>query len=83
MSGPRKNNPDQTPRHNIPAPSSEAIEAPLRDLLSPVVPEQGLPLLVAAVLSRLWRQIPSLRALGRIWIVDGSTLEARFRQLKS
>jgi hypothetical protein len=165
MSRPRKNNPDHTRRHNMPAPSSEAIEAHLSDLLKPVVHEQlkyycqlglrqrilGLPLMVAAVLSLLWRQIPSVRELSRtlaredllwcravkvsqqalstrflefpasmfervlwalveelkqrwthrvvrplpasvawtfqwfehIWIVDGSTLEALFRKLKS
>lgn len=40
MSRPRKNNPDHTRRHNMPAPSSEAIEAYLGDLLSPLVDKQ-------------------------------------------
>ncbi len=166
MSRPRKNNPNHVRRHNMPAPSSEAIEAHERlveacgsraiEILSPVraAPRRilGLPLMVAAVLSLLWRQIPSVRELGRtlaredllwcravkvsqqalstrflefpasmfeqvlwalvggvkrrwthrvvrplpasvalwtfqrfdhIWIVDGSTLEALFRKLKS
>jgi len=149
----------------MPAPSNEAIEAHLNDLLSPLVHKQlscyrqlgrrdrilGLPLMVAAVLTLLWRQMPSVRELSRalaredllwcqavkvsqqalskrflefpaemfeqvlwalvvqlkrrfltrrnrplppsiawtqqrfqqIWIVDGSTLEALFRKLKS
>ena len=149
----------------MPAPSNEAIEAHLSDLLKPLVHNQlgyyrqlglrsrilGLPLMVAAVLTLLWRQVPSVRELSRalaredllwckavnvsqqalskrflefphvmfekvlwalvvelkrrwitrrhrplppsiawtkqrfkhIWIVDGSTLEALFRKLKS
>lgn len=80
MSRPRKNNPDHTRRHNMPAPSSEAIEAYLGELLSPLVYKQltfyrqlgrrdrilGLPLMVAAVLTMLWRQVPSVRELCRL-----------------
>jgi hypothetical protein len=63
----------------MPAPSNEAIEAHLNDLLSPLVHKQlscyrqlgrrdrilGLPLMVAAVLTLLWRQMPSVRELSR------------------
>jgi len=77
MSRSRKNNPDHTRRHNMPAPSNLRVEAHLSDLLKPLVHNQlgyyrqlglrarilGLPLMVAAVLTLLWRQIPSVREL--------------------
>lgn len=79
MSRSRNSNPDHTRRHNMPAPSNEAIEAHISDLLKPLVHNQlgyyrqlglrsrilGLPLMVAAVLTLLWRQVPSVRELSR------------------
>jgi hypothetical protein len=89
----------------MPAPSNEAIEAHLSDLLKPLVHHQlgyyrqlglrarilGLPLMVAAVLTLLWRQVPSVRELdsgfgsGRLTVVQSgecistSSLQEIFR----
>ncbi len=73
-------NPDHIRRRNMPAPSSEVVEAHLQELLSPAVYSQlnsyrqlglrerilSLPLMVAAVLTLLWRQVPSVHELTRV-----------------
>lgn len=73
-------NPDHVRRRNVPAPSNEAIEARLMKLLTPAVAGQmayyrqlkmrsrilTLPLMVAAVLTLLWRQVPSVHELTRM-----------------
>ena len=64
----------------MPAPSSAAVEAHLHDLLKPIVFSQlndyrqlglrerilTLPLMVAVVLTLLWRQVPSVHELTRL-----------------
>ena len=77
----RKNrNPDHVRRKNVPGPDNEAIEAQLSDLVSPALANQlayyrqlglrsrilNLPLMVAAVLTMLWRQVPSVHELTRL-----------------
>jgi hypothetical protein len=73
-------NPDHVRRKNVPGPDNEAIEAQLSDLISPAVANQqayyrqlglrsrvlNLPLMVAAVLTMLWRQVPSVHELTRM-----------------
>ena len=73
-------NPDHVRRRNVPGPDNEVIEARLMDLISPAVANQmayyrqlglrsrilNLPLMVAAVLTILWRQVPSVRELTRM-----------------
>jgi hypothetical protein len=73
-------NPDHVRRKNVPGPDNEAIEAQLTDLVSPAVANQlayyrqlglrsrilNLPLMVAAVLTILWRQVPSVHELTRM-----------------
>lgn len=73
-------NPDHVRRKNVPGPDNEAIEAQLTDLVSPAVATQlayyrqlglrsrilNLPLMVAAVLTILWRQVPSVHELTRM-----------------
>lgn len=73
-------NPDHIRRRNMPAPKSEEFEAHLQELLSPSVYSQlnyyrqlglrerilSLPLMVAAVLTLLWRQVPSVHELTRL-----------------
>ena len=86
-------NPDHIRDRNVPAPETEAIAARLQELLSPLVYNQlgyyqqlglrsrilGLPLMMAAVLTLLWRQVPSVRELSRMLLredlprVSGST----------
>jgi len=72
-------NPDHIRRRNVPAPDNEAIDEHLRMLLSPVVYSQQayyrtlgmrsriltLPLMVAAVVTLLWKQVPSVNELTR------------------
>lgn len=72
-------NPDHIRRRNVPAPDNEAIDEHLRLLLSPVVYSQQayyrtlgmrsriltLPLMVAAVVTLLWKQVPSVNELTR------------------
>jgi hypothetical protein len=80
MTTKKPRNPDHVrPRHK-PGPSDEVIEAQLTELLTPVLYRQiayyrqlglrsrilGLPLMVAAVLSLLWRQVPSARELTKL-----------------
>lgn len=66
-------NPDPIRQRHRPAPDSAAITAHLNELLSPLVYQQlsyyrqlGLPLMLAAVLSLLWRQVPSVGELARL-----------------
>lgn len=73
-------NPDHVRRKNVPGPDNEAIEAQLTKLVSPAVANQmayyrqlglrsrilNLPLMVAAVLTILWRQVPSVHELTRM-----------------
>lgn len=73
-------NPDHIRRRNRPAPSSAVVEAHLNELLSPIIYRQlqeyrqlglrerilSLPLMVAAMLSLLWRQVPSVHELTRM-----------------
>jgi len=67
-------NPDHVRRVNVPGPQDEMLQAQFEELLSPAIYSQlayyrslklrdrilGLPLMVAAVLALLWRQIPSV-----------------------
>ena len=80
MSKRRTGNPDHIRDRNLPAPESEAIAKRLQELLTPLVYHQlnnyqqmglrarilGLPLMVAAVLTLIWRQVPSVRELSRM-----------------
>lgn len=73
-------NPDHVRRKNVPGPDNEVIEAQLTELVSPAVANQlayyrqlglrsrilNLPLMVAAVLTMLWRQVPSVHELTRM-----------------
>lgn len=73
-------NPDHVRRKNVPGPDNEVIEAKLNELISPAVANQlayyrqlglrsrilNLPLMVAAVLTMLWRQVPSVHELTRM-----------------
>ena len=76
----KSRNPDHVRRQNVPGPDNEVIEAQLLDLISPAVANQlayyrqlglrsrilNLPLMVAAVLTILWRQVSSVRELTRM-----------------
>lgn len=71
--------PDHIRRRNVPAPDNAAIDEHLRLLLSPVIYSQQayyrtlgmrdriltLPLMVAAVVTLLWKQVPSVSELTR------------------
>ena len=71
--------PDHIRRRNVPAPTNAALDEHLRLLLSPVVYSQQayyrtlgmrdriltLPLMVAAVVTLLWQQVPSVSELTR------------------
>jgi hypothetical protein len=73
-------NPDHVRRKNVPGPDNEVIEAQLSELISPAVTAQqayyrqlglrdrilNLPLMLAAVLTMLWRQVPSVHELTRM-----------------
>lgn len=73
-------NPDHVRRRNVPGPDNKAIEAHLTELLTPAIASQmayyrqlglrsrilTLPLMVAAVLTILWRQVPSVHELTRM-----------------
>jgi hypothetical protein len=70
----RPRNPDHVRRTNMPGPNNEAIQERLKSLLTPAVFGQwayyhslglrdrilSLPVMVAAVLTLLWRQVPSV-----------------------
>ena len=73
-------NPDHVRRRNAPALDNEAVKAQLTELLTPAVAGQmayyrqlgmrsrilTLPLMVAAVLTILWRQVPSVHELAKM-----------------
>ena len=73
-------NPDHIRKRNVPAPDNQALSNQIRELLSPIVYSQQayyqslgmreriltLPLMVAAVLTLLWRQVPSVNELTRM-----------------
>ena len=73
-------NPDHVRRHNRPSPNNEAIANQLEALLTPAIFAQqayyrqlglrdrilNLPLMVAAVLTLLWRQVPGVQELTRL-----------------
>jgi hypothetical protein len=72
-------NPDHVRRVNVPGPQDEILQAQFQELLSPAIYDQmayyrslklrdrilGLPLMIAAILTLLWRQIPSVCELAR------------------
>lgn len=76
----RKRNPDHVRPRNRPSASNEVIEEHMKELLSPSVFSQEayyrslglrsrlltLPLMVAAVLTLIWRQVPSVHELTRM-----------------
>lgn len=76
----KKNNPDHVRRRNRPTANDEVIEQQFKELLSPAVFSQEahyrslgmrsriltLPLMVAAILTLLWRQVPSVHELTRM-----------------
>ncbi len=78
----KKRNPDHIRRRQMPGPDNEAIEAQLTELISPALSSQmayyrelglrsrilNLPLMVAAVLTMLWRQVPSVHELSRMLV---------------
>lgn len=80
MAKQKARNPDHVRRRNVPGPDNEAIEAQLSELVSPAVASQqayyrqlglrnrllNLPLMVALVLTILWRQVPSVHELTRL-----------------
>ena len=76
----KKINPDHVRRRNRPSANDEVIEQQCKELLSPAVFNQeayyrslgmrsrilNLPLMVAAILTLLWRQVPSVHELTRM-----------------
>jgi len=76
----KQRNPDHVRRRNVPGPSNEVVEERLMELVKPEVDKQseyykslglrerllGLPMMVALVLTTLWRQVPSRRELTRM-----------------
>lgn len=78
----KRRNPDHVRRRQMPSPNNEVIEAQLEELISPAVVNQmsyyrqlgmrsrilNLPLMVAAVLTMLWRQVPSVHELTRMLV---------------
>lgn len=72
--------PDHAKRHNTPSPNNQVIAAHLEELLTPAIFNQqayyrqlglrnrilNLSLMVAAVLTLLWRQVPSVQELTRL-----------------
>jgi hypothetical protein len=82
MTTKRKRNPDHVRRRNRPSINNAEIEQRLEELLTPAVDGQlsyyrslglrsrilGLPLMVAAVLTMLWRQVPSVNELSRMLV---------------
>lgn len=81
-------NPDHVRRRHTPQPDNEAITEHLQDLLSPAIYAQSgydrslglrerilnLTLMVAAVLTLIWRQVPSVQELGRYARATGVAL---------
>jgi hypothetical protein len=82
MAQKKKRNPDHVRRRQMPGPDNEVIEAQLTELVSPALSSQivyyrelglrsrilNLPLMVAAVLTILWRQVPSVHELSRMLV---------------
>lgn len=82
MSKNKKRNPDHVRGRQRPSENNEAIEERLQELLTPAVHGQlsyyrslgmrsrilSLPLMVAAVLTLLWRQVPSVHELSRMLV---------------
>lgn len=82
MSKQKKRNPDHVRGRQRPSENNEAIEARLQELLTPAVYGQmryyqslgmrsrilNLPLMVAVVLTLLWRQVPSVHELTRMLV---------------
>jgi len=82
MTQKKRRNPDHVRRRQMPGPDNEVIEAQLEELVSPAVANQmayhhhlgmrsrilNLPLMVAAVLTMLWRQVPSVSELSRMLV---------------
>jgi hypothetical protein len=80
MRAKKPRNPDHVRPRRQPGPSDEVIAGQLADLVTPLVNNQmqlyhqlglrsrilGLPLMVAAVLTLLWRQVPSVHELTRL-----------------
>lgn len=80
MTQKKPRNPDHVRRRNVPGPDNEVIEAQLTELLTPAIYRQmdyyrqlglrsrilTLPLMVAAVLTLMWRQVPSVHELTRL-----------------
>lgn len=80
MSKRKKRNVDHVRRRNAPSPSNEVVEAQISELVGPAVANQQayyrqlglrdriltLPLMVSAVLTMLWRQVPSVHELTRM-----------------
>ncbi len=80
MSKKTKRNPDHIKRHNTPTINNEVIAQHLQALLTPAISAQqkyykqlglrdriiNLSLMVAAVLTLLWRQVPSVQELTRL-----------------
>jgi hypothetical protein len=79
-------NADHVRRKNVPGPDNEVVKARLENLLSPAVYSQvayfqslglrarilSLPLMVAALLTLLWQQIPGVSELTRVLNRDGA-----------
>lgn len=80
MTTKRSRNPDHVRHRNVPGPDNEVVAAQLTTLLKPAIWGQlayyrqlglrgrilSLPLMVAAVLTMLWRQVPSVHELTRL-----------------
>lgn len=80
MATKKRRNPDHVRRRNVPSANNEEIERRLEELLTPAVLAQSnyyrqlgmrarilnLPLMVALVLTILWRQVPSVTELTRM-----------------
>jgi hypothetical protein len=78
-------NPDHVRRVNVPGPQDETIQAQFEALLSPAIYAQSayyrnlqmrdrilnLPLMIAAILALLWRQIPSVCELTKVLNREG------------
>jgi len=79
-------NPDHVRRVNVPGPQDEALQQQFEKLLSPAIYAQSafyrslnlrdrilnLPLMIAAILSMLWRQIPSVCELTKTLNREGA-----------
>ena len=73
-------NPDHIRNRHVPAPTNEAMDTHLKQLLSPLIYSQQayyrslglrdriltLPLMIAAIVTLLWRQVPSVHELTRM-----------------